>query len=189
MGIYFNEAKTLDEKKHMANEQVGKKVKRLRTAKKLTQKEFAIKYKIRGGNSGISKIERGQRSIKAEMLPILAEDGNTTVEQFFREDVTVARNVIYNCLSNMNIDGNHIEPIMKYVDSVSKAAIENVGYTKLFDLLFTVLRTASIQGDHRGMMIDQINIVELDNYENKNSRYINFLKEVAIYNGDDNSDY
>lgn len=122
----------------------------------MTQKQFAEEYNIRGGNSAISKIENAKRSISADLLSIIAEDGNITVEQFYRDDV-----------------------IVKIYFYFADAAMENIGSTKLFDLLFTVIRTASMKGNIKGIMMDEINVIDWSDYENnKSSRYINYLKEM-----------
>lgn len=187
MGIYFNENDTLEDKKKSANKSVGSKTKTIRKSMNLTQREFSEKYGIKGGCATISKIEHSKRSISADLLPILAEDGNITVEQFFREDISIVQNVFYNCLSRMNLKPNQIGPILCYVDKLSKDAIENIGATKLFDLMFTPIYTASHKGNTPGVMTDKIGGIEADEYSNSRSRYINYLKEMAIYNEDTDS--
>ena len=151
----------------------------------MTQKQFAEEYNIKGGYSAVSKIENAKRSLTADLLPILAERGNIYVEQFYRDDVSVVKNIMYDCLSKMNVEGNHIEPIMRYINDVTDEAIGNIGATKLFDLMFTVIRYSSMKGDARKIMIDEMNVIDLDDYgDNKSSRYINYLKEMAIYNNE-----
>ena len=85
----------------------------------------------------------------------------------------------------MNVEGNHIELIMRYINEVTDEAIGNIGATKLFDLMFIVIRYSSMKGDARKIMIDEMDVIDLDDYgDNKSSRYINYLKEMAIYNKD-----
>ena len=178
MGMYFNDEKTIKEKQKEANKRVGIKTKIIRKSLKLTQKEFAKEYNIKGGNSAVSKIENAKRSLSADLLPILAEDGNIAVEQFYRDDVVV-KNIIYECLSRMNVEANYIEPMMNYVNTMANEAISNIGAIKLFDLIFTVIRVSSMKGNIKGIMMDEINVIDWSDYENnKNSRYINYLKEM-----------
>lgn len=183
MGVYFTKEKTLDDKKAEANKRVGNKTKIIRKSLKMTQKQFAKEYNIKGVNSAVSKIENAKRSLTADLLPVLAEKGNIYIEQFYREDVSVIRNVMYDCLSRMDVESNQIEPIMRYVNTVTDEAIENIGATKLFDLMFTVIRYSTLKGYARRIMIDEMNVIDLDDYgDNKSSRYINYLKEMVIYN-------
>lgn len=178
MGMYFNDEKTIKEKQKEANKRVGIKTKIIRKSLKLTQKEFAKEYSIKGGNSAVSKIENAKRSLSADLLPILAEDGNITVEQFYRDDVVV-KNIIYECLSRMDVEANYIEPMMNYVNTMANEAISNIGAIKLFDLIFTVIRVSSMKGNIKGIMMDEINVIDWSDYENnKNSRYIKYLMEM-----------
>ena len=186
MGTYFTNGKTLNEKKQMANESIGSKVKIIRKSLKLNQQSFASEYDIKGGCSVISKIEHGKRSVSADVLPILAEDGNTTVEQFFRNDVSVTKNVFYDCLTNMDIDSNQINPMMSYIGQTTDEAMSNIGAVKLFDLLFTVIRLSAIKGDVSKIMVDELTMINLDEYENVKSRYINLLKEQSNQYSSDN---
>lgn len=181
MSLYFQEGMDLKQKKQLSNNKVGTKVKTVRKSLNMTQKQFSDEYNIRGGHSAVSKIENAKRSITADLLPILAEDGNIMVEQFYREDVTVVKGVFYDCLSRMDIDSEHIEPMVKYVNQLTDDAIKNVGPTKLFDLLFTVVRMASQNKTSNGYLKDELNVIDLDDYKEKKSRYINYLKEMSIY--------
>lgn len=46
-----------------------------------------------------------------------------------------------------------------------------------------IIIKADTKGDARKIMIDEMKVIDLDDYgDNKSSRYINYLKEMAIYN-------
>lgn len=64
---------------------IGTRLKEIRESKGLTAKYVASVLGV--SPSTISKYESNERSVKADMLPKLAEALNTDIENFFKKEV------------------------------------------------------------------------------------------------------
>lgn len=64
---------------------IGSRIKEIREAKGLTAKYVASVLGV--SPSTISKYESNERSVKADMLPKLAEALDTNIENFFKQEI------------------------------------------------------------------------------------------------------
>lgn len=174
---YFDNPDDVENNKKSANVIIGKRLKELRTSnkpKKDTQLELARFLKLGkkkdGGKQTISNAERGVRCLPANLLPIIADKYNTSVESFFTDDkiYILSENIFYKLISKLKTDDNTKMYATKYMGFLMDRAVESIGAEKLFDITYTVLREASF-GNTNGMSIgadiDAINRVHSQNNE------------------------
>lgn len=164
---YFENANDIEENKKIANTIMGKRIKELRMSNKPTKdtqlsladylnlgKKKGIKRSKGGGKQTISNAERGVRSLPANLLPIIADKYNTSVESFFNEDkvFVLSENVFYQIVSRLKISDERKIGVTKYMSHITDRAIDNIGAEKLFDIIYKVTSEASF-GNTNGMRI------------------------------------
>lgn len=181
--MYFNGEITSEEKKKSVDERVGKKVKTVRTACGLTQKQFIESLEIRGGKTLVSQVEHGRRTFPANVLPIIAEQGNVTVESFFRDDITVVNSAMADILSGLKVSDANKEKIVSYMDKSFQTARKNLGDGRMFDLLWSLIHTAESTTDamqFAAHMSDALYQIAYFKYSEDNpSKSIRYVEHLA----------
>ncbi|MBQ8317564.1 MAG: helix-turn-helix transcriptional regulator [Lachnospiraceae bacterium] len=201
---YFENANDIEENKKIANTIMGKRIKELRITnkpKKDTQpmlaeylnlgKKKGNKRSKGGGKQTISNAERGVRSLPANLLPIIADKYNTSVESFFNEDkvFVLSENVFYQIVSRLNASDETKINAIKYMSVITDSAIEKVGAEKLFDIIFKVTREASF-GNTDGMRIGA-DIDAINRFHEETEGKSLYLESAVTYAKEigDNSNY
>lgn len=181
--MYFKSEKTVDEKKKSVDERVGKKVKAVRSACGLTQQQLIDTLEIRGGKSLVSQVEHGRRTFPANVLPIIAEQGNITVESFFRDDIAVVNSVMADLLSSLRVSEENKGNVVSYMNKSFQTACKNLGDGRMFDILWSFLHTAESTTDIMEFvahMSDSLYQIAYFNYSDDNpSKYVRYVEFEA----------
>ena len=181
--MYFTTETTVEEKKMSINKHFGDRIRTIRKACSMTQEQFVDALEIKGGKSLISQVENGKRTLPANVLPIIAEQGETTVESLFRDDVMVVDSMFADLLLKMNVSDADSSKIMFYMDGLVKNAKNNLGSGRLFDLLYCVLKTASATKNGENLapiLSDSLYQIEFYDYsDDSSSKYLNYVKHLS----------
>jgi transcriptional regulator with XRE-family HTH domain len=182
MGMYYSKGLSIEDKKAETNVKLGQEVKSVRKKAGMTQQQLVNFLEIRGGKTLISQVEHGKRTLPANVLPLIAEQGDRTVESLFRDYKYDAGSVFSKCLYKMNVPEKEHEPILAYMDTMIDSAIDNTGALKMFDIMFSVIRAASDNGDKPEKISDEVIVCEKYDYDKfPASRFLNYIKEMSVY--------
>lgn len=179
MRKYFNENITVSEKENITRQKLSKEIKTVRKSNGLSQKEFADIIGLTGGKTCISLIENGKKIMPSSYMPIIADLSERSVESFY-SDRTIKEygNVFSECLKNMGYNDEESREALEYTQSLTEKAIKNIGSAKLFDYMFSILRTVSTQQDNSDKIIDEMILIETTNYSDNLSRYEGYIRKI-----------
>ena len=113
--MYFTDERTVSEKKQSVNRHVGEKIRAIRTANAMTQTEFINSLELKGGKTLISQVEHGKKRLPSSVLPIIAEQGNVTVESLFR-DAGSDGSIIGTLLGSMQVSHRDKDALISYMN-------------------------------------------------------------------------
>ena len=161
--MYFTDERTVSEKKQSVNRHVGEKIRAIRTANAMTQTEFINSLELKGGKTLISQVEHGKKRLPSSVLPIIAEQGNVTVESLFR-DAGSDGSIIGTLLGSMQVSHRDKDALIKLHEPldiicgavVSAAESEDTDTLpfKMNDRMYRVSKY-NYTADHPSMFIEE----------------------------------
>jgi transcriptional regulator with XRE-family HTH domain len=182
MGIYFGKGLSMEDKKTETNVKLGQEIKSVRKKAGMSQRQLVDFLEIRGGKTLISQVEHGKRTLPANVLPLIAEQGNRTVESLFGNYKENTGNIFYKCLSKMNVPEDEHGLILAYIDTMIDSAIDNIGAMEMFDIMFSIIRAASDNSNESEKLSDEVAACENYDYDKfPASRFLNYIKEMSVY--------
>lgn len=144
--MYFTGERTVSEKKQSVNRHVGEKIRAIRTANAMTQTEFINSLELKGGKTLISQVEHGKKPLPSSVLPIIAEQGNVTVESLFR-DAGSGGSIIGTLLGSMQVSHRDKDALISYMNPMLKNAEKRMGPARLLDIICGAVVSAAESED------------------------------------------
>ncbi len=148
--MYINNIQSLNKQKEIMKIRIGERLRVFRRAKGWTQQQLGRLFEI--PSSTVSKMETGQSSVPAEMIPLMSDQFGVVAEVFFCEDThepygyDVIKNLLYKM---MDKDAADVEAKKEFIkcyscfEEMMRNAENNVGHQRLFDFLYISLLYAA----------------------------------------------
>ena len=176
MGRYFKTEQEVTKMLQETHKKVGARLKTLRK-KTRTQSQLADEIKLRGGQSAVSKIERGKRGIDSGYLPIIADMYNTTVESFFSEgdNLVSGKNPLNAVVSSLDITDEERKKVLFKLNRMVERGLKNTGSIRALDIIVSVFRILEM-GDYNSRFITEQLDVAYEYYDKTGqSMYMSML--------------
>jgi len=185
--MYFKNNESVEEQKKKAMERLGKRLKVVRNSDNTTQQQLIDYLGIKGGKSLISQTEHGKRTLPASVLPVLADRYKTNVETFFLEEGEEIQriNLIYELVKGLSDEDTAIaHKRMSRIEPLFYQAKENIGDSRLFDVIYLVLKIYSTYSDDKGFLYEQLDVLKHFDYKDGQSKFMKYIDE-----GNNNHNY
>lgn len=156
MAIFTKASENNKERKNEIQKRIGNRMKKYRAKKKLKQREIADILDL--SVACVSSYENAKKTIPAYILALLAEEYNVNVETFYQIDnpIVYTDNLVKYFVSGVTSNKMYFQNTVNYMNHLGEKAVENMGFYRMFDILYVVLRNCADGVSDLSILTEQI---------------------------------